>query len=153
MSAKLTSLTYRPLTADDSEFCVRVHHLAMREYVEPLWGWDEAAQDAWALDFLKHRDVTHEIVLINDRPIGYISYQQTGDCLLLHKLYLHPDYHSKGLGSQILRRMIRLADSVSTPVQLSVLTTNHRARSFYARHGFIMVDTTAEKVRMRRATI
>ena len=29
-------ITYRPMAAGDREFCVRVHHLSMRAYVEPL---------------------------------------------------------------------------------------------------------------------
>ena len=42
-------MTYRPLAAGDRDFCVRVHHLAMRRYVEPPWGWDEPRQDRLAL--------------------------------------------------------------------------------------------------------
>ena len=60
-------ITYRPLAVRDREFCVRVHHLSVRAYVEPIWGWNEA-----------------------------------------------------------------------------------RARAFYERHGFIVVETTAQKVRMWR---
>jgi hypothetical protein len=31
-------VTYRPIAVTDHDFCIRVHHLSMREYVEPLWG-------------------------------------------------------------------------------------------------------------------
>src|SRR5262245_54241129 len=125
------TITYRPLADGDCDFCVRVHHLAMREYVEPLWGWNEAQQDLLALDFLKHRDAVHEIVLIDGVPLGYVSYQLRTDGLFLNKLYLHPKYHGKGYGSEILQRIVRLAPSTSIPIQLSVLVTNPRARTFY----------------------
>jgi len=144
------ALTYRPLATDDGDFCVVVHHLGMRAYVEPLWGWDEARQDRLALEFLDHRDAIHEVVLADGSPIGYLSYQHRDDRLVLNKLHLHPKYHNKGFGSEILLRMIRRADAAAVPIELSVLTTNPRARAFYERHGFFAVQATAEKVHMRR---
>jgi GNAT superfamily N-acetyltransferase len=144
------SVTYRPLTASDHDFCVQVHHLAMRSYVEPLWGWDQALQDRLALDFVTHHDPCHEIALVGDSPIGFLSYQHRPDRIYLNKLYLHPNYHGKGFGSQILLRMIQHADSAAVPIELSVLTTNPRARAFYERHGFFAMQATVEKVYMRR---
>jgi GNAT superfamily N-acetyltransferase len=144
------ALTYRPLATRDRDFCVLVHHLAMRAYVEPLWGWDEARQDRLALEFLDHHDAIHEVVQADGSPIGYLSYQHGHDRLILNKLYLHPQYHNKGFGSEILLRMIRRADSAAVPIELSVLSTNPRARVFYERHGFFAMQATAEKVHMRR---
>lgn len=144
-------IAYRPLTVSDHEFCVRVHHLAMRVYVEPLWGWNEPQQDTLALEFLKHHNAIHEIALVTDTPIGYLSYQNKAEVLFLNKLHLHPDHHGQGHGSQIMLRLIRLAHSGRKPIELSVVTTNPRARKFYERQGFIAVETTAEKVRMRRS--
>jgi len=144
------ALTYRPMVTDDRDFCVVVHHLAMRAYVEPLWGWDEARQDRLALEFLDHHDAIHEVVLVDGSPIGYLSYQRRYDRLIINKLYLHPKHHNKGFGSEILLRMIRHADSAVVPIALSVLTTNLRARAFYERHGFFAVQTTAQKVHMCR---
>lgn len=144
------ALTYRPLATRDRDFCVLVHHLAMRAYVEPLWGWDEAQQDKLALEFLDHREAIHEVVLADSSPIGYLSYQHGHDRLVLNKLHLHPEHHNKGFGSEILLRMIRRADSAAVPIELSVLTTNLRARVFYERHGFFAMHATAEKVHMRR---
>jgi ribosomal protein S18 acetylase RimI-like enzyme len=143
-------VTYRPLADSDLGFCVRVHHLSLRAYVEPLWGWNEAQQDMLALEFLEHRNAAHEIALLSETPIGYLSYQNKADALFLNKLHLHPDHQGQGHGSEIMARLIRLAHSGRKPVELSVLTTNSRALVFYERHGFIVVETTAQKVRMRR---
>jgi ribosomal protein S18 acetylase RimI-like enzyme len=126
-------VTYRPLTAGDREFCVRVHHLSMRAYVEALWGWNEAQQDTLALEFLKHHNAIHEIALVTDTPIGYMSYQNKAEVLLLNNLHLHPDHQGQGHGSEIMRRLIRLAHLSWKPIELSVLTTNLRARKFYER--------------------
>ena len=60
------TITYRAVTAGDRAFCVRVHHLAMRAYVEPMWGWNEVLQDTLALEFLEHRNATHEIAVSDE---------------------------------------------------------------------------------------
>jgi ribosomal protein S18 acetylase RimI-like enzyme len=144
-------IAYRPLADGDRDFCVRVHHLSTRAYVEPIWGWDEAQQDILALEFLEHRNAIHEIALLGEVPIGYLSYQDKADTLFLNQLSLHPDQQGQGHGSEIMARLVRMARSGRKPIQLSVLTTNPRARAFYERHGFIVVGTTAERVRMRRS--
>jgi len=144
-------ISYRPLAPDDWEFCVRVHHLAMRAYVEALWGWNEALQDRLALEFLKHPNATHEIALKGETPIGYLSYQDKAEVLVLNKLHLHPDHHGQGHGTEIMLRLIEAAHSRRKPVELSVLATNPRARTFYERLGFISVGATAEKTLMRRS--
>ena|SRR5215469_2419577 len=144
-------VTYRALTVADHEFCVRVHHLSMRDYVEPLWGWNELQQDSLALEFLNHHDATHEIAIVSEVPIGYLSYQEKADVLQLNKLHLHPKYQARGYGAEIMVRLVRLAYSSNKPIELSVLTTNPRARQFYVRQWFIAVSETRQKVRMRRS--
>jgi GNAT superfamily N-acetyltransferase len=145
-------VTYRPLTVADYEFCVRVHHLSMRDYVEALRGWNEPQQDTLALEFLNHHDATHEIALVREVPVGYLSHQDKADALYLNKLHLHPEHQGQGHGTQIMLRLVRLAHSSSKPIELSVLTTNPRARQFYVRLGFIAVEQTAQKIRMRRSS-
>jgi GNAT superfamily N-acetyltransferase len=145
------AITYRPLAASDRDFCIRVHHLAMRTYVEPLWGWDEARQDRLALEEIADRHAIHEIALVSATPIGYLSYQDLPDVLFLDTLFLHPDHQGRGRGSEIMARLIALAHSRGKPIELSVLTTNPRARAFYARLGFAAVAATAERVRMRNS--
>lgn len=145
------ALSYRPVAPDDRDYCIEVHHRAMRSYVEPLWGWDEAAQDRLAWDALRETGARHEIVLIGDSPIGYLSYLETPAHLFLRQLYLHPAHQGHGHGSAILSRLIARGPSAK-PMELSVLTTNPRARAFYMRHGFEAVTETRERVSMRRVS-
>jgi ribosomal protein S18 acetylase RimI-like enzyme len=145
------ALIRRPIAGDDWSFCVRVHHVAMRTYVESLWGWDEAKQGELAIEFLKHRDATHEIAVVDDVPIGYLSFQDRTQGLFLNKLCLHPDWQDRGYGSEILSDIIRLVASEQKPIELSVISTNPRARAFYERHGFAVIERTRERIHMRRA--
>jgi len=123
----------------------------MRAYVEPLWGWNELQQDTLALEFLNHHKAIHEIALVLETPIGYLSYQNKAEALLLNKLHLHPDHQRQGHGRQIMLRLIQLAHASCKPIELSVLTTNPRARQFYERQGFVAVEATPQKVYMRRS--
>jgi GNAT superfamily N-acetyltransferase len=123
----------------------------MRAYVEPLWGWNEILQDQRALESLARRDGSHEIILLNEMPVGYLSYQNMAECVFLNELYLHPDFHGQGHGGEIMSRLIAMARSSRKPIELSVLTTNPRARRFYERHGFAATKTTTDRIRMRRA--
>jgi GNAT superfamily N-acetyltransferase len=145
------TVTYRPLTSGDHAFCVRVHHLAMRSYVEPLWGWNEALQDQRVLESLARDEAVHEIVLFNEAPIGYLSHEDRPEFIFLNELYLHPDYQAQGHGGKIVSRLIAMAHSRRKPIELSVLRTNPRARRFYERHGFAALKTTTDRIRMRRA--
>ncbi len=145
------AITYRPLTASDHDFCVRVHHLAMRRYVEPLWGWDEAQQDRLALAEIADRHAIHEVALIGATPIGYLSYQDLSDVFFLDTLFLHPDHQGRGHGAEIMARLIALAHSRRKPIELSVLATNPRARGFYARLGFVAVAATADRMHIRNS--
>ena len=70
---------------------------------------------------------------------------------MLNKLHLHPHHQGQGHGTEIMLRLIEAAHSRRKPIELSVLATNPRARTFYERHGFATVGTTPEKIRMRRS--
>jgi GNAT superfamily N-acetyltransferase len=106
-----------------------------------------------ALDFLKHRNAIHELAIVNETPIGYLSFQDEAEALLLNKLHLHPDHQGQGRGSEIILRIIEMARSAHKPIQLSVLATNPRARRFYERHGFSAIAANTEKIRMRRSNV
>jgi GNAT superfamily N-acetyltransferase len=145
------AITCRPLAGNDRDFCVRVHHLAMRSYIEPLWGWDEARQDRLAREEIADPHAIHEIALVDATPIGYLSYQDLPDVLYLDTLFLHPDHQGRGHGSAIMARLIAHAHSRRKPLELSVLATNPRARAFYARLGFVAVAATTQRIRMRNS--
>lgn len=54
-------------------------------------------------------------------------------------LAVHPDYAGQGIGSQLLRAVIDLADNWLnvTRLSLGVYSHNHRAIDLYERHGFV----------------
>jgi GNAT superfamily N-acetyltransferase len=86
-------------------------------------GWNELLQDKRALEFLNHHEANHEVALVMQTPIGYLSYQNRAEILLLNELHLRPEHQGQGYGAQIMLRLVRLASSSHKPIELSVLTT------------------------------
>jgi ribosomal protein S18 acetylase RimI-like enzyme len=52
------------------------------------------------------------------------------------ELVLCPEHQSRGIGSTLLRAVIARAENEGKPVRLRTCIENHRAQSFYKRHGF-----------------
>ncbi len=83
-----------------------------------------------------------EIVRRDDGNAGFLSITfSTGGIAKLHKLYLLPALHGKGLGQEMLERVFALAaERGSREVRLQVNKANVRAQRAYARFGFALVE-------------
>lgn len=139
----------RDATAADAELAFAITVAAMRGYAEATWGpWDDAAERRkHLLQFTPH---THRIVLVDGEPAGLVAVEDEPDQHWLVKLYLLPRHRGRGLGSALLRQVIDRAASAGKAVRLRVLRVNTGARRLYARHGFVVVDETPERIFMRR---
>jgi len=80
------------------------------------------------------------ILLKNDnRFVGYIAYQVFTDKTKIHKLYLVPEMHGKGIGKLMLDYVVKIVDSI--PQQTIYLNVNkyNKAKQFYENYGFKVV--------------
>jgi len=50
-------------------------------------------------------------------------------------LYVDKTWHGKGVGAALLQKVFNWADPAK-PIELGVVTYNHRAIAFYKKHGF-----------------
>lgn len=86
----------------------------------------------------------HNFLLINDNGVfqGFASYEHNylgENCTRLHKLYLLPETHGKGLGKLLLERVISLAkENHSNTISLNVNRFN-KAAFFYKKMGFEII--------------
>jgi ribosomal protein S18 acetylase RimI-like enzyme len=141
-------LRLRAAKADDQALTYVITEDAMRGYVEQTWGrWDPDEQRR------KHADdftpATHRIVLVGDKAAGLVALEDQPDHLWLVKLYLRAPYRGRGFGSQLLRDVLAAARAQGKPVRLRVLRVNTGARRLYERHGFRVVDESAERFFMQ----
>ena len=88
----------------------------------------------------------HQFILMMDNytPIGYASFSvkdmSENKAYRLHKFYLQPEYHGKGLGKKMMHHIIaRVEDAAGTSIQLNVNKYNP-ALNFYKKLGFSIIS-------------
>jgi GNAT superfamily N-acetyltransferase len=130
----------RPATSTDTPFLRQLHHRAYREVVIRQFGsWDDDAQDGWFDKGLA--DAQFSVVEENGEAIGTIASNDLPDRLVLVELQLLPEYQGRGIGTALLQAQLEWARRLQKPVTLRVLFES-RARSLYARHGFVVTGKT-----------
>lgn len=126
-------LVVRPSVADDQQFAFSVKRAALREYVARVWGWDDDLQEAFhASDWAANRP---DVIELDGVPVGTIEAVEHADHLYVGEFYLLPEYQRRGLGSEILGRILAMADRLGLPTRLQFLKVNP-VRSLYERTGF-----------------
>lgn len=83
--------------------------------------------------------IHYEWILRHHEVIGFLAYGPVTHevACTLHKLYLRPAFHGKGIGSLALDHLMRRLKAADSPeVTLRVNRRNHRAIRCYKRNGF-----------------
>lgn len=85
--------------------------------------------------------IVYEFALDGDKRIGIVSFGPHGDGVMkLHKLYLLPSYHGRGVGSQMLQHAIAAVRAKGAKrLILNVNKQNSRAIKAYKRNGFAVL--------------
>jgi ribosomal protein S18 acetylase RimI-like enzyme len=136
----------RAATAEDFPFLVRLRAITMREYAEPIWGWDDGMQEDRFRGL--YEPAAWRIIVVGGTDAGGLCIERTEEAIYLAGIYLMPDYQGRRIGSMIIRAVQHDARKSGLRVTLNVLVTNIRARRLYERQGFVAVDLTAHKLRM-----
>jgi GNAT superfamily N-acetyltransferase len=107
--------TLRPATEADHDWLRWLHHATMRASVEPIWGWDQARQDAY---FDEHFDPTRcQIVRSSGRDVGVIEVDWSQADVFLANVQVAPDCQGSGLGTQLIRDLQAQARLILRPGQ------------------------------------
>lgn len=139
----------RPASERDRPFLYRLHVMTMREVIEKTWGWDEEWQRA-AFE-KRFRDSPYFVVEADDISVGTLCVERRPDCFYIVELQLLPAYQGRGIGSEVVQRIIRDAASEHLPVALSVVPANRRAKHLYERLGFEVTSVEPPFIRMLRS--
>lgn len=124
--------TLRDLADDDEHWMWPAGNEALRPYVEPLFGWDEAVSRMFFEQSWRKR----RVVQVGGENAGWLELRPDGDkWLYLAEIGLLPAYRNRGLGTRIIKDVFAYADAHGLDVELQVLVTNP-ARRLYERLGF-----------------
>lgn len=141
------SIVVRPASDGDMEFSYRVKKVAEGELIRKTFGWDEAFQREFhRKDWTAHRP---GIIELDSEPIGTIAIVECDSCIEVGQFFILPEYQSRGIGSLLLRRVLRQADTANLAVRLAFLKGN-RAERLYRRNGFELVKQTETHCYMER---
>jgi ribosomal protein S18 acetylase RimI-like enzyme len=103
-------------------------------YAPPMHSDEEVRQ--WIAEFLvPSGEVT--VALDGDRIAGMSAMSRAYGVVWLDQLYVSPSSFGLGIGSRLLADVI---DRALTVVQLYTFAQNTRARAFYERHGFEVIE-------------
>ncbi len=127
-------VTYSAVTAADFDDLVALRIAAMRESLESVGRFDpeRARARLWQSFYPEH---TYGIMLGGQR-VGFYTLRPADDGYHLDHLYVHPNAQSRGVGSEVMRRLLALADARQMPVRLGALRDSASNR-FYRRLGFL----------------
>ena len=102
----------------------------------------------YSLEVLRDEMLTKGIrfvrLLVAGRFVGFASYGPASapGVMKLHKCYLLPEMHGRGLGSRLLQHCERAVRELGArPLILAVNKQNTKAVAAYQRNGFVVVES------------
>lgn len=124
--------------AEDRSFFVTCHHNAYRATVEQMFEWNAKTQDALVSKKFDLPGI--HLINVNGERVGVIGVHMDGPALWLRDFFVLPQYQNQGIGDRVVRQVQHQAAQASTDLRVRTSRVNHRAKCFYERHGFVVLE-------------
>jgi ribosomal protein S18 acetylase RimI-like enzyme len=155
-AAALRALALRPATTEDELF---LRHLfaTTRAAELALMSWGEQQKEAFvAMQFsaqsrqyaMSYPNAEHRIIVWGEAPIGRLLVDKGEPEFTLVDIALLADYQNLGIGTRLIKDLLREAAAAGKPVRLHVLTSS-AAKRLYERLGFSRVGGDAVYLEMK----
>ncbi len=140
-------ITTRQVTEADYDFLLVLRNEAMKGYVEEVYGWDEAFQEEY---FRKSFKPQHKkIIQYAGIDVGMYYVVEEDDCYIIKRIEVLCEYQNRGIGTKILRELLKRAEQQNKAVRLRVFKINP-ARRLYERLGFLIMGETETHYQMEK---
>lgn len=139
--------TLRSASLSDLEMIAELRAVVMRPDLERLGRFDQHRVRQRLRDSFSPQHTS--VILADDAFGGSVTLRPAQNGLLLEHFYVEPGLQGRGLGSVVLRTLLRRADVDGAPVHLNVLQGS-AARRLYERHGFTVQEQDSIDVYMVR---
>jgi ribosomal protein S18 acetylase RimI-like enzyme len=137
----------RPATADDAEVLFRIHRGAMADHLAQAFGpWTDGFAREQHEKWL--RTGRPQVVMVGGETFGVLDVEWQPDAARLHRIEIGPEFHGRGVGTAILRDLLRECCELHIPARLAVFLHNP-ARRLYQRLGFREVRIYGPSIEMQ----
>jgi GNAT superfamily N-acetyltransferase len=128
------SWSLRASTTDDATWIAELRAEVMRPDLERLDRYDPVYVRQ---RFLNAFDPDHtRVIVVDGADAGSIAVRPASDGIWVEHFYLAPGHQGRGIGSQVLARVLA-EHAGDAPLRLNVLQGSP-ARRLYERHGFVL---------------
>ena len=135
----------RPATPDDYDFLYDLLVATMKEYVDALWGWEDAyQQQRFRNKFIPQQ---YQIITVDQRDVGAMAVERDDAQWFLAEIQILPAHQNDGIGTLVIEDLVRQARQQDLPTALQVLKINP-ARRLYERLGFYQSGETETHIQM-----
>jgi ribosomal protein S18 acetylase RimI-like enzyme len=139
-------IALRPARAQDFDYCAGLYFAGMERIIREL-DLDRAAQ---AAGFRQQWEVTQvRVITLDGTDIGWLQSTLRDDALFLSQLFVDGSFQGRGIGTEVMNRLIGEATRTRRAVTLGVVKTNPALR-LYERLGFHITHQDDRKFYMRR---
>lgn len=133
-------IDYRQATENDFDLTYTIKKNATKDLIDKIWVWDNSFQ----LDY--HRKQFNparvNILIDNNHAAGFIAVNETERTIFIENILIDTAFQGKGIGTQVLMDLMEKAFRQNKNIELQVLRVNERAKKFYDRLGFEVVEET-----------
>jgi ribosomal protein S18 acetylase RimI-like enzyme len=104
--SNIPTVRLRQATDADDDFCLQLNIATMREYIEPIYGWDIDEQHRLHVRYFKPQ----RLLIIEDdngAAIGLLEVSDKGDHLYVSRIEVRPEAQGRGVGTAVMDGLIR----------------------------------------------
>jgi GNAT superfamily N-acetyltransferase len=143
---KTMSIELRPALDYDFEYCRRIYFVEMRWIIDELH-LDRTAQET------SFRQQWHaaqvRIIVLGGTDVGWLQAITQDNELFIAQMFVDGPFQRRGIGTEVMRRLIAEANQANLAVRLNVIRINP-ARRLYERLGFRVTHEDDRKFYMKR---
>ena len=135
----------RPARPPDYYFALTLYLDGAKRHLSKIGRWDAPRLRVRFRNGYKQAQT--QIICLGEKAVGWMQVVEHVGRLYLRQLHLIPAYRRQGIGTRLIKELLRLADAEGKPVTLDVMHGNP-ARRLYARLGFRQIGRDADKMQM-----
>jgi len=139
-------VTFRPARPQDFAYCERLYFAEMEGVIRDL----KLDRNLQAASFRRQWEVTQvRIITLEGADIGWLQSTTQDGSLFLGQLFVEAPLQRRGIGTEVMNRLIGEATRAHRAMTLAVVKTNP-AKRLYERLAFRVVHDDERKFYMRR---